>query len=72
MVNVVDVGFLGSDENVAAGKAKEPIAAATFGEVEGHRPLSFMPGLGKDAEAKGRSDGTNDVDEWVQVPEGFE
>jgi len=29
-----------------AQKAHEPIAAATFGEVEGHRPLSVGPGRG--------------------------
>ncbi len=63
VANVVDVGFLGSDEDVTVRKAQEPIAAATFGEVEGHRPLSVGPGLGRDAQAKGRSEGTNDVDE---------
>jgi hypothetical protein len=57
---------------VTARKAQEPIAAATFGEVEGHRPLSVGPGLGRDAEAEGRSEGTNDVDEWVQVTDGSE
>jgi hypothetical protein len=72
VVNVVDVGFLGSDEDVTARKTQESIAAATFGEVKGHRPLSVGPGLGRDAEAEGRSEGTNDVDEWVQVTDGSE
>jgi hypothetical protein len=72
VVNVVDVGFLGSDEDVTARKAQEPISAATFGEVEGHRPLSVEPGFGRDTEAEGRSEGTNGVDEWVQVTDWFE
>ena len=72
VANVVDVGFLGSDEDVTARKAQEPVAAATFGKVEGHRPLGVGPGLGRDAEAEGRSEGTNDVNEWVQVTDGFE
>jgi hypothetical protein len=72
VVNVVDVGFLGSKEDVTARKAQEPIAAATFGEVEGHRPLSVGPGLGRDAEAEGRSEGTNNVGKWVQVTNGSE
>ena len=53
-------------------KAQEAITATTFGEVEGHRPLIIGPGLGRDAEAEGRSEGTNKVDEWVQVTDGFE
>ena len=48
-----------------AQKAQEPIAAATFGEVEGHPNLSVRLGLGRNAEAEGRSEGTNDVDKWV-------
>ena len=36
VVRVVRVAFLGSDEDVTARKAQEPIAAATFSEVEGH------------------------------------
>jgi hypothetical protein len=72
MANIVDIGFPGSDENVTAQKAQEPIAAATFGDVESHRPLSLGYGLGRDVEAKGRSEGTNDIDEWVQVTDGFE
>ncbi len=48
VANVVDVGFLGSDEDVTVRKAQEPIVG---------------PGLGRDAQAKGRSEGTNDVDE---------
>ena len=72
VANVVDVGFPGSDEDVTARMAPEPIAVATFGEVEGHRPLSVGPGLGRDAEAEGRSEGANDVDEWLQVTDGFE
>ena len=47
------------------------------GEVEGHRHLSVLddvplPGLCRDAEAEGRSEGTNDVDEWFQVTDGLE
>ena len=75
MVNVVSVGLLGSDEDMTARKARkaqEVIAAATLGEIEGHRPLSVRPGFGRDAEAEGGSEGTNDVDEWVQVTDGFE
>ena len=72
VANVVGVGFLGSEEDVTARKAQEPIAAATFGEVEGHHPLTVRPGLGRDAEAESRSERTNDVDEWVQVTDGFE
>ncbi len=53
MVNVVDVGILGSNEDVTARKAQEPIAAATFGEVEGHRPLSVGPGHGRDGARTG-------------------
>jgi hypothetical protein len=56
---------------VTARKAQEPIAATTFGEVEGHCPLSAGPGPGRDAEAEGRSEGTNNLDEWVQVTDGF-
>jgi hypothetical protein len=72
VANVVDVGFLGSDEEVTARKAQEAIAATTFGVVEGHRPLGVGPGFGRDTEAEGRSEGTNDVDKWVQVTDGFE
>ena len=72
MVNVVDVGFLGSDEDVTARKAQQPITATTFGEVKGHRPLSVGPGLGRDSEAEGRSDGTDDIDKWVQATDGSE
>ena len=71
-MNVVDVSYTGSDEDVTARKTQEPIAATTFGEVEGHRPLSVGPGLSGDAEAEGRSEGTNDVDKWVQVMDGSE
>ena len=35
-VRVVEVAFLGSDEDVTARKAQEPITAAAFSEVEGH------------------------------------
>ena len=66
MVRVVKVAFLGSDEDVTARKAQELIAAATFSEVEGHRSLNVWPGPGGDAEAEGRSEGTNDVNDWVQ------
>ena len=69
--NIVDVSFLRSDEDVTARKAQEVVAAATFCEVEGHRPLSVGPGLGRDAEAEGGSEGTNDVDKWVQVIDGW-
>jgi hypothetical protein len=72
VANVVYVACIGSDEDVTARKAQEPIPAATFGEVEAHRSLSVGPGLGRDAEAEGRSEGTNDVDEWVQVIDRFE
>ena len=72
MVRIVEVAFLGSDEDVTARKAQEPIAAATFSEVEGHSSLSVGPGPGGDAEAEGRSKGTNDVNKWVQVIDGFE
>jgi hypothetical protein len=57
---------------VTARKTQEPIAAATFSKVEGHCSLSVGPGPGGDAEAEGRGEGTNDVDEWVQVIDGFE
>ena len=70
VANVVDVGLLGSDEDVAARKAQEPIAATTFGEVEGHRPLSVGPGLGRNWEAEGRGEGTNDVEEQIQIAGG--
>lgn len=72
MVNVVDVGLIGSNEDVTARKAQEAIAAITFGEVKSHRPLDAGPGPGRDVEAEGRSDGTNDVDEGVQVTDRFE
>jgi hypothetical protein len=72
VVGIVNIGFRRSDEDVTARKAQEPIAPATFSEVEGHRPLSIGPGLGRNAEAEGRSEGTDDVDEWVQVIDGFE
>jgi hypothetical protein len=57
---------------VTARKAQEPIAVTTFGKVEGHRPLSVGHGLSRDVEAEGRSEGTNDVEEWVQFIDGFE
>ena len=72
VVNVVDVGFLWSNEDMTARKAQEVVAITTFCEVEGHCPLSVGPGLGRDGEAKGRSEGTNDVNEWVQVIDGLE
>ena len=72
MIRVVEVAFLGSDEDMTARKAQEPIAAATFSEVDGHGSLSVGPGPGGDEEAEGRSEGTNDIDEWVQVIDGFE
>ena len=71
-VNVVGVNLPGSEKDVTARKAQEPIAVATFGEVEGHRPLTIGPGVGRDVKAEGRGEGTNDVDEWVQVKNGFE
>jgi len=69
VIRVVEVACLGlrSNEDMTARKAQEPIAAATFSEVEGHGSLRVGPGPGGDAEAEGRSEGTNDVDEWVQV-----
>jgi len=72
VANVVNIGFLGSDEEVTARKAQEPFTVATFGEVEGHCSLSIGHGLGRDAEAESRSEGTNDIDKWVQVTDGFE
>ena len=72
VVKVVKVAFLRSDEDVTARKAQEPIAVVTFSEVKSHSPLSVGPGPGGDAEAEGRSKGTNEVDEWVQIPDGFE
>ena len=73
MVNVVNVdGFLGSNEDMTAPKAQEFIAAATLGEVEGHCSLSIRPGLGRDGEAEGGSEGTNNINKWVQVTDGFE
>jgi len=59
VVNVVDVGFLRSNEDVTTRKTQEPIAVATFRGVEGHRPLSVGTGLGGYGEAKGRSEGTD-------------
>ena len=72
MANVVDVGFLRSDEDVTARKAREVVAVAAFCEVEGHRPMNVGPGLGEDAEAEGRSEGTKDVGEWVQFTDRSE
>ena len=58
-VNVVDVG------GVTTRKTQGPIAVATFRKVEGHRALSVGIGLGGYGEAKGRSEGTSDVGEWI-------
>ena len=55
-----------------AQKAQEVVTTATFGKVEGNHPLSVGTGLGRDAEAKGGSAGTNDVKKWVQVIDGLE
>ena len=63
--NVVDIGFLRSDEDVTTRKTQEPIAVATFRKVEGHRALSAGTGLGGYGEAKGRCEGTSDVGEWI-------
>src|SRR6266849_4783321 len=52
-------------EDVAASKSQEPIAVTTFGDVDGHCPLSTEPGIGRDAEAECRGEGTNNVDERV-------
>jgi hypothetical protein len=57
---------------MTARKAQEPIAVAAFREVEGHRALGFGTGFGRDGEPEGRSQGTNDVDKWVQVINWFE
>ena len=57
---------------MTARKAQQVVTTATFCEVEGHRPLSVGPGLGRDAEAEGGSEGTNDVEKWVQVIDGLE
>jgi hypothetical protein len=46
MVNILDVGFLGSDEDMMAQKAQVLIAATTFSKVEGHYSLSIGPALG--------------------------
>ena len=62
---VVDVGFVGSDEDMTTRKAQEPIASAAFSEVQGHRSVSFGSSPDRDAEPQGRSQGTNDVDGWV-------
>ena len=50
---------------MAASESQELVAATTFSEVDGHRPLCTQPDLGRDAEAECRGDGTNDVDERV-------
>ena len=71
VVILVNVGFLGSDEDMTTRKAQEIIAAATFSKVEGHLPSSVGPSFGRDAEAEGRSERTNNLDEWVQVTDGF-
>jgi hypothetical protein len=55
-----------------AWKAQEGIAATTLGEVEGHCSLKVRPGHGRDAEAEGGSEGTNDIEEWVQITDRFE
>ena len=57
---------------MTARESEEPIAFATLSEVEGHCSLSIGPGLGGDGEAECGSEGTNDVDEWVQVTDGSE
>ena len=56
---------------MTARKAKEPIAATTFGEVEGHCSLSVRSGLSRDAEAEGGSEGTNNLDELIHGIDGF-
>ena len=68
--HVVNVGFLGSDEDMTTRKAQEPIATATFGKVEGHLPLSVGHSLGRDV-AEGRREGTDELLEWVQVTDGI-
>jgi hypothetical protein len=50
---------------VTASESQELVAATTFGEVDGNRPFRTQPGLGRDAEAKCRGNGTNDVNERV-------
>ena len=50
---------------MAAGESQELLTPTTFGEIDGYRPLNTQPGLGGDAEAECRGDGTNDVDERV-------
>ena len=67
VVSIAEVGFPGPDEDMTARKAQEPIALATLSKVEGHCSLSIKTSLGGDAEAKGRSEGANNINKWVQV-----
>ena len=53
--------FLRSDEDMTARKVQKVVAVATSCKAEGNHPLSVGHGLGRGAEAEGRSEGTNDV-----------
>ncbi len=57
VVDVVQVVFLRPNKDVTARKAQEPIAVATFREVEGHRPLRAWPGFGGYLEDEGGASG---------------
>jgi hypothetical protein len=65
VVNILDVGVVGGDDDVAAGESQEPIAVATFGEIKSHSPLSTGPSLGRDSKAECRGERTNDIKERV-------
>lgn len=72
LANKVDVGFFGPYKDVTTRKAQELIAAATLGEIEGHGSLNVGPGLGRNVQTEGGSEGTNDISEWVYLNDGFE
>src|SRR5712672_1231168 len=57
---------------MTARQAQEPLAVATFGEVECHRTLRFGSSHRRNTEPEGRGKRTDDVDEWVQVIDGWE
>jgi hypothetical protein len=46
VVNIIDIGLPGSNEDVIAQKAEEAIAVTIFDQIEVHHPLSIGPGLG--------------------------
>lgn len=72
VVTVVDVGILRCDEDMAARKTQQLLAAATLNKIEGHRSLSVQPSFGGDSGAEGGSEGTDDADEWVQFVDRLE